>query len=223
MLLAQLERTEYTVALDLQRRIVEGKLLRGGPDVLLILEHPHTITLGTRGNPSDVLVPQECLHARGIAVHSVDRGGEATYHGPGQIVCYPIVDLKSMKISVRSYVTALESAVLRTLEYFGVEGFRKDGKVGVWTGEHEKIASIGIRIRRRITYHGFSLNVNLELDPAELIVSCGMPLARMVDLRKVTRKPVDIQAVRHAIADSFSEVFDVDLETCSVEDIMEGF
>jgi lipoyl(octanoyl) transferase len=218
MLLAQLELTEYTIALDLQHRIVERKILRGGPDVLIVLEHPHTITLGTRGRQSDVLTSAECLRDRGIALYSVDRGGEATYHGPGQIVCYPIVDLRSMGISVRSYVASLEHTVLKVLEYFGVAGFCQAGKVGVWTGQNDKIASIGVRIRRRVTYHGFSLNVELRLDPAELIVSCGMPLARMVDLQQVTGTHIDMQAVRRAIADSFSTVFNVKLDPCSVED-----
>jgi lipoyl(octanoyl) transferase len=218
MLLGQLEQTEYVAALNLQRRIVERKIISGGPDVLLVLEHPHTITLGTRGKESDVLASAECLQRLGVAVYSVDRGGEATYHGPGQIVCYPIMDLKSMRISVRSYVAALEETILKTLENFGVKGFRREGRVGVWTGENAKIASIGIRIARRIAYHGFSLNVSLELDPAELIVSCGMPQARMMDLRRMTGTHVDMQAVRSAIAASFAAVFHVNLDPCSVQD-----
>jgi lipoyl(octanoyl) transferase len=218
MLLAQLELTEYTAALDLQRRIVERIILRGGPDVLIVMEHPHTITLGARGRQSDVLTSAECLRKLGIALYSVDRGGEATYHGPGQIVCYPIMDLKSMGISVRSYVAGLEHTIIKALESFGVTGFRQAGRVGVWTGEHDKIASIGVRIRRRVTYHGFSLNVGLSLDPSQLIVSCGMPMARMVDLQQLTGTLIDMQAVRRAIADSFSSVFNVKLEPCSAED-----
>lgn len=218
MLLVQLGLTEYTTALDLQRKIVERKILRGGPDVLIILEHPHVITLGTRGKLSDVLATTECLRERGIVLRSVDRGGQATYHGPGQLVCYPIVDLRSMGISVRSYVHALEETILRTLENFGIRGFRLTGKVGVWTSQDRKIASIGVRIKRRITYHGFSLNVDLKLDPSEFIIACGMPSTRMVDLTQVTGRDIDTKAVRNAVADSFSAIFGVGLQPASPEE-----
>ncbi|HMK37458.1 MAG TPA: lipoyl(octanoyl) transferase LipB [Desulfomonilaceae bacterium] len=218
MLLVELQQVEYLATLNLQYRIVERKIRWSGPDVLLLLEHPHTITLGTRGKHAHVLASAECLLERGIALHSVDRGGEATYHGPGQLVAYPIMDLRRLGVSVREYVRALEETILGTLRSFGIQGFRQHGKVGIWTGINDKIASIGVRIRKRVTYHGFSLNVDLELDPAELVVSCGMPSVHMVSLNQVTPTTASMASVRHAVAGSFSAVFGVDLQTCSAED-----
>lgn len=220
MLLVHLERIEYKAALDIQYRIVESKIHAAAPDVLLMLEHPHTITLGTRGRASDVLASARRLGSRGIAVHTVDRGGEATYHGPGQLVCYPIVDLKAMGLSVRAYVVALEETILATLERLGIRAFHRSGKAGVWTAENDKIASIGVRIRRRVTYHGFSLNVDLELDPSEYVVSCGMPLVRMVDVRQALGKSISLESARSAVAESFSQVFGVDLQPCPWEEFL---
>jgi lipoate-protein ligase B len=219
MLLVNLQQIDYLAALDLQYKIVDRKIHSPAPDVLLVLEHPHTITLGARGRRSDVLVSEECLVERGIAVHVVDRGGEATYHGPGQLVCYPVVDLKARSFSARSYVRVLEDTILAALYRFEVAAFLQTGKVGVWTGENQKIASIGVRIKRRVTYHGFSLNVDLELDPSDYVVSCGMPLVRMVDLRQASGKDVSLESARRAIAESFATVFGVDLEPCSWEDL----
>ncbi|MEW6112418.1 MAG: lipoyl(octanoyl) transferase LipB [Thermodesulfobacteriota bacterium] len=217
MLLVDLPRTEYRDALRSQQAIIERKLLRGGPDTLLLLEHPPTITLGKRGLDSHVLMPRDQLKARGVALYNVDRGGGATYHGPGQLVGYPILDLKNPRRRIRDYVSMLEETIIRTLEHFGASGFRQEGKVGVWTGAQDKIASIGIRIRRGITSHGFSLNVDLDVDPQELIISCDMPEARMVSLNQLLETPVNLEWVKEAIAREFSVIFDVWLERSSLE------
>lgn len=220
MILIELDLTEYAQCLDIQKRIVRRKILEGGPDVLLILEHPPTVTLGVRGKPSDLLIPPESLAARGVAVHHVDRGGEATFHGPGQVVCYPIVDLKALGLSARRYVQSLEETIIKTLAVFGLNASSRPGKVGVWTSSTDKIASIGVRIQRRITSHGFSLNVDLQMNPCELIVSCGMPYARMVSLNQLVPRPVTVDSVRKAIARSFADVFTVNLEPGSLEQII---
>ncbi|MEW6530364.1 MAG: lipoyl(octanoyl) transferase LipB [Thermodesulfobacteriota bacterium] len=217
MLLVDLPCTEYRDALRSQQAIIERKLLRGGPDTLLLLEHPPTITLGKRGLDSHVLMPRDQLKARGVALYNVDRGGGATYHGPGQLVGYPILDLKNPRRRIRDYVSMLEETIIRTMEHFGASGFRQEGKVGVWTGTHDKIASIGIRIRRGITSHGFSLNVDLDMDPQELIISCDMPDARMVSLNQLLETPVNLEWVKEAIAREFSVVFNVWLERSSLE------
>jgi lipoate-protein ligase B len=220
MILIELALIEYSQCLDIQKRIVQRKILEGGPDVLLILEHPPTVTLGVRGKASDLIISPEEMSKRGVAVHHVDRGGEATFHGPGQVVCYPIVDLKALGLSARKYVQGLEETIIKTLADFDVRGFSQPKKVGVWTSPTEKIASIGVRIQRRITYHGFSLNVDLQMNPCELIVSCGMPDARMVSLNQLVPRPVTVDSVRKAVAISFADVFGVNLEQGSLEDIM---
>jgi lipoate-protein ligase B len=220
MILIELDLIEYAQCLDIQKRIVRRKILEAGPDILLILEHPSAVTLGVRGKASDLLISPEQMSERGVAVHHVDRGGEATFHGPGQVVCYPIVDLKALGLSARRYVQALEETIIKTLADFDVRGFSQPKKVGVWTSPLDKIASIGVRIQRRVTYHGFSLNVDLNLDPCELIVSCGMPDTRMVSLNQLVPRPVTVDSVRKAVARAFAEVFGVNLELGSLEQVM---
>lgn len=218
MLVAELPITEYLRAIQIQADILEKKLRSGAPDILLLLEHPPTITLGKRGNQSDLRIPAERLAAMGVAVHSTDRGGEATYHGPGQVVCYPIMDLKPHRMRIRDFVAGLEETIIRTLDHFGVKGFRQAKKVGVWTGPREKIASIGVRIRRGVTSHGLSLNVNMSGDPADLIIVCGMPDARMVNLSQFLDHPLDVKDVKQVLADSFGTVFGVDLQRSSLQE-----
>jgi lipoate-protein ligase B len=220
MLLIELPCTDYPEALEIQRTLVEQKISEGGPDVLLVLEHPPTVTIGTRGDESDLLVSPDALARRGIGFHRVDRGGEATYHGPGQLVLYPIVDLKRRRLSVRDYVRTLEEVVVRCLATFGLKSFRRPGKAGVWTGTTEKIASIGVRILRRVTYHGLSVNVDLQADPCEFIISCGMPDVRMVSLNQLVNPPVDADEFRDAMVASFSSVFAVSLQRSSLEEAM---
>ena len=217
MLLLELPLTEYREALRIQDAIVERKILRGGADVLMLLEHPPTVTLGKRGLETHLLISKDELKSRKIAFHSVDRGGGATFHGPGQLVCYPIIDLKAHEISVREYVNRLEETIISTLKGFGLQGFRQEGKVGVWTDKTEKIASIGVRIRRRVAFHGFSINVDMQIEPDELIISCDLPDARLVNLRDYTDSTVTMDAVKEETARSFRSVFEVDLERCSID------
>ena len=220
MLLVDLPVIEYDRALNIQKDIVQKKISVGCPDVLLVLEHPPTVTLGIRGKSSDLLVSEDCLRQRGIDLFSVDRGGEVTFHGPGQIVCYPVVNLRSLSISVREYVRRLEETIIMALNEFEVSGFRRKDKIGVWTSSNNKIASIGIRISRRIAFHGFSVNVDLQANPSEFMVSCGMPDARMISLKELVAKPVSMEAARTALVKSFAEEFRVNLEPCSLEQVL---
>ena len=221
MLVVHLPLTEYTEALEIQKKIVKKRIAGRSPDVLLLLEHPPTITLGKRGTESHLLVSAEDLKSRGIALHSVDRGGEATYHGPGQIIGYPIMDLKRAGLSIRKYVYQLEETMIAALEEFEVRGFRRDGKVGVWTGDHDKIGSIGVRVLRRVTYHGFSLNVNLSVDPNPLMVSCGMPDIRIISLNDLLDHPTETLSAMDSVARSFARVFRVELEDTSLQSALE--
>jgi lipoate-protein ligase B len=214
VLLIDLPRTGYQEAVELQTAAVRQCVQCGGPDVLIVLEHPPTITLGTRGDEADLLVSAEEVARRGIALHRVDRGGAATFHGPGQLVCYPIVRFRAWKLTVRAYVHGLEETVIRTLDRFGVTGVRVPKHAGVWVGEHRKIASVGVKITRGVTCHGFSLNVNLRIDPCGLVVSCGMPQVRAVSLTDLVG-PVEERLVRDALVQSFATVFRVRVERAS--------
>jgi lipoate-protein ligase B len=191
-------------------------LSRSGPDVLILVEHPPTVTLGVRGTSSHLLITEDEFHQRGVALCTVNRGGEATYHGPGQLVAYPVVNLRIWGLSARDYVNGLEETILLALDSFGLRGFRKKGAAGVWIGENSKIASIGVRIQRRITSHGFSLNVS-SVDPGDLIISCGTPGVRMVNVNDLMPTPTSMDAVRDVVKSSFGKVFQVSLEECSME------
>ncbi len=216
MLLLDLPMMEYGRGLRIQDAIVQTKIAFGGPDVLMLLEHPPTITLGKRGDSSDVLLSPRELAIRGIVVHRADRGGRATYHGPGQIVCYPLLHLRSAGLKVRQYVQGLEESVIKALAHFGVMGFRLLKMPGVWTESSAKIASIGVKISRGVTSHGLSLNVRLAHDPSGLIVTCGMRGARMTDMTSALGRAVDMAEVRKTLAESFSRVFGISLEPVSL-------
>ncbi|MBI5569222.1 MAG: lipoyl(octanoyl) transferase LipB [Desulfomonile tiedjei] len=217
MLLVELENIAYPECLELQRSLARKRIAGRCPDILLLVAHPPTVTLGVRGRTSDLLVPEETLRSLGVALYRSDRGGEATYHGPGQLVCYPVVDLRGLGLSARAYVHALEETILKTLGEFGIDGFRQKGKPGVWIAELEKIASIGVRIDRRVAYHGFSLNVSLEHDPSRFVISCGMPQTRHVSMNALATVPVAMETVKPPLLQCFREVFGVTLEPCSAD------
>jgi lipoyl(octanoyl) transferase len=222
MRIVEFDLMDYPLSVELQRSIVATDISRGPDNVLLLLEHPPTVTLGIRGSLSDLLIPEAQLISAGIAVHVSDRGGQATYHGPGQLVAYPVVSLKSLGLSVRAYVRALEETILQTLGHFGVKAFRKEDTIGIWIGPEEKIASIGVKIRRGIAYHGFSLNVSLEQDPTQFIVCCGMSHTRMISLNQLLVEPVSMKTVRKSVAYFFSRVFNVTLEPCPSQTFLES-
>jgi lipoate-protein ligase B len=221
VLLVELPVTDYGESLRIQNSIVERKILREGPDVLFLLQHPPTVTLGKRGDKSQLRCSGEELEARGIELYQVDRGGGATYHGPGQLVGYPILCLRSLNLRIKDYIQRLEETLVRTLQCFGVHSFRRPGRPGVWTSESDKIASIGVRIRRGITSHGFSLNINMPFDPLTLIIACGMPDVRMSNLSWLVDRPVEMSSIRIALSRSFSEVFDVVVERSSLQTVLE--
>jgi lipoyl(octanoyl) transferase len=184
-------------------------LLRGeGDEHLLLLEHPSVFTLGRNADTGDVVAGAEWLDRRGVEVHEADRGGQATYHGPGQLVGYPIVDLKPDRRDVRRYVRDLEEVLIRTLAEYGVVGepALSPRPVGVWVGD-SKIASIGIHLRHWVTTHGFALNVTTDLSFFGGIVACGMPSAPMTSIEERTGARPELDAVASRVSHHFCEVF----------------
>ena len=181
--LHDLGRMGYAEALELQRTLVEKRKRGLVPDQLLILEHPHTITLGRNGNLAHLLANEDILRRAGIAFFPTDRGGDITYHGPGQMVGYPILDLREWKRDVVAYVRAIEQALIETLAEFGIAAGREAGMTGVWV-EGRKIAAIGVHISRWIASHGFALNVATDLRYFQYIVPCGLakPVTSMAEL-----------------------------------------
>ena len=199
----------YDEALQLQRELVEDRRANRVPDLLLLLEHPPVITLGVRSEiaRANVVASGERLADLGVTIHETGRGGDVTYHGPGQIVGYPILDLRPDRCDVHKYVRDLEEVMIRTCAAYGVSAGRISGLTGTWVGA-AKIGAIGIRISRWITSHGFAFNVRTDLDHFKLIVPCGISDRGVTSLEKVTGRSTPLREVEDAIVRSFAEVFE---------------
>jgi lipoyl(octanoyl) transferase len=173
---------------------------------LLLLEHPHVFTLGRGANSSNILTDPAELEALSVEVHETGRGGDVTYHGPGQLVGYPIINLRPDRCDVHRYVREVEEVLIRTVADFGITGSRIGGLTGVWVGD-EKIGAIGVRIARWITSHGFALNVNTDLSYFRMIVPCGIAGKGVTSLARLLGHGVDIEEVGRAAAGHFGDVF----------------
>ena len=200
----RLGRVEYGAALDIQKLTERAVLAGAQPDTLLLLEHPHTLTLGRRSNEAGIVASDEVLRERGVTVFETNRGGKITYHGLGQIVGYPIVNLSPDREDVHRFVRDLEEVLIRAMNDFDIEAFRIAGLTGVHTS-HGKVAAIGVHIARWVTTHGFALNVNTDLSYFDLIIACeGEPVTSMEVL---LGHATDLSVVEDRIAAHFAEVF----------------
>lgn len=220
----------YGDALELQAQLVAQRRAGDIPDTLLLLEHPHVITLGSGAHDENVLVSPEERAARGIELFETGRGGDVTYHGPGQLVGYPIFDLRSFtpRLGAVEFVRRMEEALIRTCGDFAVPTTRVAGRTGVWTPaggsiQEKKIAAIGVHIARGITSHGFALNVNPDLRDFELIVPCGISDRAVTSLEYEADPPPGMEAVRHAVARQFGRIFNHQvLWVESIADLLPG-
>ena len=198
----------YADALAMQRALVEDRRAGTVDDLLLLVEHPHVLTLGVRGDGgrAHILATADALAARGIEVHETERGNDITYHDPGQIVGYPIIDLKPDRCDVHRYVRDLEEVLIRTAAGYGVVAERVEGLTGVWVGR-EKLAAIGVRIGRWITSHGFAFNVSTDLEYFNLIVPCGIADRGVTSLARLLGRYIDRRDVEDRIVAHFCDVF----------------
>jgi len=210
---------DYKKAWDLQHdlwsRRVKGEL----PDGLLFLEHPHVITLGRRGNRAHLIASQEVLDARAIPVYHVERGGDVTYHGPGQLVVYPIFGLKEYRYRLIRYVDQLEEVFIRTLKDFGMEGKKDSLNRGVWVNG-EKIASLGVTIKRWVSFHGVALNYETDLSYFDLIHPCGLVGKKMTSMEKVLGKKVSRENLIERVSIHFGEIFQKEWEEKRLEELI---
>lgn len=197
---------EYARALELQVQICAAKKNGFSPDVLLLLEHPPTITLGRSGRWHNLLVSDEVLRSRGVTRYDADRGGDITFHGPGQLVGYPILKLERSEQDVHLYMRNLEETLIRTVGHFGVEAHRAEKLTGVWTSQG-KIAAMGVHISRWITRHGFALNVCTDLSYFDLINPCGLVGESVASMEAVLSRPVDMMQVIERTVCEFGRVF----------------
>jgi lipoyl(octanoyl) transferase len=193
----------------MQRALVEVRRAGRAPDLLLLLEHPHVITLGVKADSarSHLIATPDLLAARQVEVHETGRGGDITYHGPGQLVGYPIMDLQPDRCDVHKYVRDLEEVMIRTTRDFGLESARIAGLSGAWVGT-DKIGAIGVRISRWITSHGFAFNVTTDLDFFNLIVPCGIETGGVTSLSRAAGRRVSMHDAEAAIVRNFAAVFD---------------
>jgi lipoyl(octanoyl) transferase len=202
----------YDEALELQKTLVEQRRRGDIPDTLLLLQHPHVITLGVRvhDDRSHIVAPEEVLGARGVRVFVTGRVGDVTYHGPGQLVGYPILDLNPNRRDLHRYVRDIEAALIAALAAYRISAGRIATLTGVWVGE-EKIAAIGVRIARWITSHGFALNVTTDLDYFRLIVPCGISDRGVTSIERLLGRPVPMRDVEDTVSAAFASVFDREL------------
>jgi len=207
----QLGRIGYREAYYLQRQLLKQRASGCIGNTLLILEHPPTITIGKSGKLQNILVSQEQLQNSGISIVSTDRGGDVTYHGPGQLIGYPIIDLRDRGKNVRQYVHDIEEVIIRTLNDFGINSCRDRNHAGVWV-KGEEIAAIGLRIKRWGTMHGFALNVNTDLEKFSLINPCGCSDIKATSCSRLLSREVLMEEVTTVLLAHFSEVFNFQME-----------
>jgi lipoate-protein ligase B len=207
---------DYQRAWQLQQRAAES-VRAGRPAHLILLQHPPTYTLGVRGRSEHILLDEAILQGRGAAVVRSDRGGDVTFHGPGQIVGYPIVDLRAMRLGAADYVRALEEMLIAVARSFGIEAGRSERNPGVWVGD-AKLAAIGVRVSRGVTTHGFALNVSTDLAHFDAIVPCGLRGAGVTSMEQVIGRSLEIDDVEDTVASTFGDWFGFDVSAGEMAD-----
>ncbi len=202
----QLGRMDYSEALQLQHRSAAHRKAGTIPDTLLLLEHPHVYTFGRNANKEHLLVSRQFLTELGAEVFDTDRGGDVTYHGPGQLVGYPILDLTQYRRDIAWYMRSLEEVFIRVAAGFGIRARRLNGVTGVWVGD-EKLVAMGVHISRWVTSHGFAFNVNTDLRYFEHIVPCGLRDKGVTSLEKLLGRNVEMEVVAKRVIEEFGQVF----------------
>ena len=205
--LRNLHLVTYENGMRLQQKLVDMRQREEIEDQLLLLEHPAVITLGRGGDAANLLAAPDVLESQRVRFYETTRGGDITYHGPGQLVGYPILHLGEGRRDIRRYVSNLEEVLIRTVAHYGITAERVDGRRGIWVG-NDKIAAIGVRIARWVTSHGFALNVNTNLDHFRLITPCGLHGTGVTSIERETGRSVPLDEVRGVLVANFAEVFD---------------
>jgi len=223
LLITDLGLISWADAYVLQQRVVAARKAGEVDDVFLMCEHPHVITLGRSAKRANLLASEHVLRQKGVELHATNRGGDITYHGPGQIVGYPILNLNHIKRDVGWYVRSLEEVMIRASADFGVSTFRVPGKTGIWvkTGDtEEKLAAIGVHISRWVTSHGFAFNVATDLRYFELIVPCGIADRKATSLEKLLARGVSLEEVKPRLTYHFAELFSLCPRSVSREELL---
>jgi lipoyl(octanoyl) transferase len=213
LLITDLGLMSYADAYALQQRLVAARKTNAIDDVLLLCEHPHVITLGRNANRSNLLASEHVLRQKNVELHPTNRGGDITYHGQGQIVGYPIINLDKIKRDVGWYVRTLEEAMIRASADLGITAYRVSGKTGIWVESsptEEKLAAIGVHISRWVTSHGFAYNVSTDLRYFDLIVPCGIPDRKATSLEKLLQRSVSLDEVKPRLSYHLADLLSLD-------------
>lgn len=216
--LYRLGQIEYSEAYAIQKRLWSQKVEGQDADILIMLEHPPTYTIGKSGKLENLLIAKDELDKEGISLFFTDRGGDITYHGPGQLVVYPIIDLKNRGKDIHRYIHDLEEVVIRTLADLSIEARRDEKNIGVWVGE-DKIAAIGVGVRKWITMHGLALNVSPNLEHFSFINACGILDKGVTSISKLLCHDLPLGTISEYIVARFAEVFDANIERGSIESL----
>lgn len=218
LLTVDIGRTKYADAWRLQKEIFSARLDRRIGDVLLLTEHDHVYTLGKGADENHLLANDQELSQKGVDLFHIDRGGDVTYHGPGQIVGYPILDLNQYYNDIHRYLRDIEEMIIRTLADYGVQGGREPEFTGVWVGS-EKIAAIGVKVSRWITMHGFAMNVNTDISYFDRIIPCGIFHKGVVSLHQIIGRHSELNEVHGRLSHHFSDIFHVRIKQISREEL----
>ena len=210
---------DYKEVWDLQKIIHQKRVEKEIADTLLLVEHNPVITMGKSGKQNNLLIPFKLLEEKGIAYYQIERGGDVTYHGLGQVVGYPIINIKEGLIGIRPFIERLENVIIATLVEFGIKGEKKEKMIGVWT-ETGKICSIGVAVKRWVSFHGFAFNVNTNLKHFDLIVPCGLKNVTMTSMQKILNKEISLDRVKKSIIKNFGVIFKKRLEERCLKEII---
>ena len=221
-LLIDIGTTEYAFAWDLQKTLHDERVSGNIPDTILLTEHFNTYTIGKSGGDDHLLATEDELREGNVSVFRIDRGGDITYHGPGQIVCYPIIDLNNYYLDIHRYMRDLEEVVIRTLQHYGINAHREPEYTGVWV-ESEKICAIGVKVSRWVTMHGFAFNVNTDLSYFGRIIPCGIFHKGVTSLSQLLEKNINISEAKKVVAEKFAEVFQTEIDSAGFEQYVEHF
>ncbi len=211
MLFCRLGTVDYAEAHQLQKELQAKRIAGEVGDTVLLLEHPPVLTMGRSAKEQHIVAQRDALEAQGISVHEVGRGGDVTYHGPGQLVAYPIIDLKPDRRDVRKYMWSLEETMIRTCADFGLSATRIDGLNGTWIGDR-KVGAVGVRISRWVTMHGLALNADTDLTHFDLIVPCGIQDKAVTSISAELGRTVGVDELMPLLAQHFAEQYDADVE-----------
>ena len=219
MNILDLDRKDYKETWDLQRAIHEKRVNNRVPNTLILVEHSPVITMGKSGQQDNVLFPVHLLAEKGVDFYHIERGGDATYHGPGQLVGYPIFNVRDGLAGIKPFISKIEESIIATLADFGIKAEKREKMIGVWT-EKGKICSVGVAVKRWVSFHGFALNVNTDLAYFNLIVPCGLKNVEMTSMQQILGREISMDEVKKSIIIKFGKVFNQDISKTCLEEII---